>query len=111
MKVKHSINLSKATTFIFILALMVAYQNFSLVTWVYLSLHGTYGILWLLKDRIYPDKQWEQEVPVVQGIIIFGIVCLYWVAPHKTEVRRKKEEGRRKILRCLSCKLLIYQLQ
>ncbi|GGA36868.1 isoprenylcysteine carboxylmethyltransferase family protein [Okeania sp. KiyG1] len=82
MKVKHPINLSKATTFIFILALMIAYQNFSLVAWVYLSLHGTYGILWLLKDRIYPDKQWEQEVPFVQGIIIFGIVSLYWIAPY-----------------------------
>ncbi|NES92131.1 MAG: steroid 5-alpha reductase, partial [Okeania sp. SIO2B9] len=44
MKVKHPINLSKATTFIFILTLMIAYQNFSLVAWVYLSLHGTYGI-------------------------------------------------------------------
>ncbi|NEP39608.1 MAG: DUF1295 domain-containing protein [Okeania sp. SIO2G4] len=82
MKVKHPINLSKATTFIFILTLMIAYQNFSLVAWVYLSLHGTYGILWLLKDRIYPDKQWEQEVPFLQGIIIFGIVCLYWIAPY-----------------------------
>lgn len=81
MKVKHPINFHKATTFIFVLALMVAYQNFSLVAWVYLALHGTYGILWLLKDRIYPDKQWEEEIPLAQGIIMFIILGLYWVAP------------------------------
>ncbi|MGD1808519.1 methyltransferase family protein [Dapis sp. BLCC M126] len=82
MKVKHPINLSKATTFIFVSALMVVYQNSTLGAWVYLALHGTYGILWLLKDRIYPDKQWEQEIPLGIGIIIFGLVSLYWVAPY-----------------------------
>ena len=82
MKIKHSINLHKATTFIFIFVLMIAYQNFTLDPWVYLALHGTYGILWLLKDRIYPDKQWEEEIPILQGIIVFVVVCLYWVAPY-----------------------------
>ncbi|NES03460.1 MAG: DUF1295 domain-containing protein [Okeania sp. SIO2F4] len=82
MKIKHPINLHKATTFIFILALMVAYQNFTLGPWVYLALHGIYGILWLLKDRIYPDKQWEEEIPVAQGIVMFVIIGLYWVAPY-----------------------------
>lgn len=81
MKVKHSINLHKALTFIFVLALMVIYQNFTIGAWVYLALHGTYGILWLLKDRIYPDKQWEQEVSPLAGIFTFMLVNLYWVAP------------------------------
>ncbi|MGK7922530.1 MAG: DUF1295 domain-containing protein [Trichodesmium sp.] len=81
MKIKYPINLHKATTFIFILALMIAYQNFSLGAWVYLALHGTYGILWLLKDRIYPDKQWEQEISLGLGIITFFFISLYWVAP------------------------------
>ncbi|MEG4069408.1 DUF1295 domain-containing protein [Microcoleus sp. Pol11C2] len=49
--------------------------------WVYLALHGTYGLLWLLKDQIYPDKQWEQEISVGMGIFGFVLVSLYWVAP------------------------------
>jgi hypothetical protein len=57
MKVKHPINLSKGTTFLFVLGLMVIYQNFSLGCWVYLALHGIYGVLWLLKDRLFRDKQ------------------------------------------------------
>jgi len=81
MKLKHIINLHKATTFIFVLGLMLAYQNFTLGPWVYLALHGTYGFLWLLKDRLYPDKQWEQEVPLWTGLVSFGAISLYWVAP------------------------------
>lgn len=81
MKVKHAINLSKGLTFFFILGLMFAYRNFSLGPWVYLALHGAYGLIWLLKDRLFPDKKWEQEVPLLQGIFAFLIVNLYWVAP------------------------------
>ena len=81
MKIKHFLNLHKGTTFILVLGLMLAYNNFTIGAWVYLALHGTYGLLWLLKDRIYPDKQWEQEVSLVNGIVVFGIVGLYWIAP------------------------------
>ena len=81
MKTKHPINLHKALTFIFVLALMVIYENFTIGAWVYLALHGTYGILWLLKDRIYPDKQWEQEISFIVGISSFFFINLYWVAP------------------------------
>ncbi len=81
MKVKYIINLHKGTTFIFVLGLMVAYHNFTLGPWVYLALHGTYGFLWLLKDQLYPDKQWEQEIPLWTGLVGFAVVSLYWVAP------------------------------
>ncbi|MDJ0509491.1 MAG: DUF1295 domain-containing protein [Crocosphaera sp.] len=81
MKIKHPINLHKALTLFAILGLMTFYQNFSVTAWVYLSLHGSYGILWLFKDRIYPDKSWEEEIPVMMGIVTFGLLMLYWVAP------------------------------
>lgn len=81
MKIKHAIDLHKALTFPFILGLMFFYDNFTIGPWVYLALHGTYGILWLLKSKIYPDKQWEEEIPITTGIGTFLIVGLYWVAP------------------------------
>jgi len=81
MKVKHIINLHKGSTFLVVLGLMVAYQNFTIAPWIYLALHGTYGIMWLFKDRIYPDKQWEEEIPIAMGIGTFLILGLYWVAP------------------------------
>ena len=81
MKIKHAINLHKGLTFLFVLGLMVAYQNFTIGPWVYLALHGSYGFMWLLKDRIYPDKQWEEEMPIAMGAIVFLLLGLYWVAP------------------------------
>jgi steroid 5-alpha reductase family enzyme len=81
MKVKHPINFHKGLTFAIVLGLMVLYQNFTLGAWVYLALHGTYGFLWLIKDSIFPDKQWEQELHTFMGIITFLLLGLYWVAP------------------------------
>ncbi|HEY9605405.1 MAG TPA: DUF1295 domain-containing protein [Allocoleopsis sp.] len=81
MKANHVINLHKGLTFLVVLGLMFAYQNFTLGPWVYLSLHGTYGFLWLLKDRLYPDKKWQQELTPLQGIFAFMLANLYWVAP------------------------------
>lgn len=81
MKIKHAINLHKGLTFIFIIGLMAIYQNFSIAPCIYLALHGSYGIMWLFKDSFYPDKQWEQEIPLGMGIFTFIILGLYWVAP------------------------------
>ncbi len=81
MKIKHIINLHKGFTFFVILGLMFLYQNFTIAPWVYLALHGTYGFLWLLKDKIYPDAQWEQQIPLWLSPIVFLVIGLYWVAP------------------------------
>lgn len=81
MKIKHSINLHKAFTFLFVLILMVIYQNFTIGAWVYLALHGSYGLLWLIKDSLYPDKQWEREISIGMGIFTFLMLGLYWIAP------------------------------
>ncbi|HEY9749705.1 MAG TPA: DUF1295 domain-containing protein [Allocoleopsis sp.] len=81
MKAKHAINLQKGLTGFVVIGLMWAYQNFTIGPWVYLALHGTYGLLWLLKDRLFPDKQWEQKISVGQGIFVGIILVLYWVAP------------------------------
>jgi protein-S-isoprenylcysteine O-methyltransferase Ste14 len=81
MKAKHAINLQKGLTAFVVIGLMWAYHNFTIGPWIYLALHGTYGLLWLLKDRLFPDKQWEQEISVGQGILVGVILISYWVAP------------------------------
>ncbi len=50
------INLNKGLTFFYILTLMYIHNNFSLGCVLYLSLHGSYGFLWLLKDFTFPDR-------------------------------------------------------
>ena len=81
MKIKYAINLHKFATSAVVLGLMAVYQNFTLAPWIYLALHGTYGIMWLIKDSLYPDRQWEQEVSLGTGLVVFVFLISYWVAP------------------------------
>ncbi|MFZ9980504.1 MAG: DUF1295 domain-containing protein [Cyclobacteriaceae bacterium] len=81
MKLKHIVNLHKGATAFVVVALMFMYGNFSIGAWLYLGLHGTYGVLWLMKDRIFPDRQWEKEVSVGYAVFAFCALLLYWVAP------------------------------
>ena len=82
MKQKHFIDFHKGITFIYILALINYYDASSNITiWIYLGLHGTYGILWVLKSLIFPDKSWEQKTNLMYGFIILFGLSLYWISP------------------------------
>ena len=62
MKLNQIINLHKGLTPFVVLGLMAFYKNFSTPAWIYLSLHGTYGILWLLKEKLFPDPYFKDEM-------------------------------------------------
>lgn len=81
MKLKHPINLHKGATAFFVIALMIYYKNFSVGAWVYLALHGSYGFMWLFKDRVFPDVQWEQQVSIPYAVLVFCALGLYWIPP------------------------------
>jgi len=76
---KYYINLNKGSTVLVLLLMMFFYHQWNNSTsWVYLSLHGTYGILWVLKSKIFPDKAWERKVSIIYGLISFFALVLYW---------------------------------
>lgn len=81
MKLKYPINLHKGLTFLVVIILMNVYNNYSIAAYLYLALHGSYGLMWLLKDQLYPDKQWEQSVSISYAIFVFIVLALYWIAP------------------------------
>ena len=81
MKLNQIINLHKGLTIFVVLSLMYFYNNFSISSWVYLSLHGTYGILWLLKEKIFPDPYFKDEINYPTAILGFILLGSYWVAP------------------------------
>ena len=78
---KYAINLHKGATAFFVTALMFYFHNFSVAAFVYLALHGSYGFLWLLKDQLFPDKQWEEQVSIPYALLAFSALGLYWIAP------------------------------
>jgi len=83
LKLKHVINFQKGGTFFYVLSLMYHFKNFNKTAYLYLSLHGTYGLIWLLKDLVIPDKGWERKSTILSSIASFLLVLgPYWVSPY-----------------------------
>ena len=81
MKLNQIINLHKGLTPLVVIGLMSYYNNFSLPAWIYLSLHGTYGFLWLLKEKIFPDPYFKEDINILTSITGFIFLGSYWIAP------------------------------
>jgi len=82
MKQKHFIDANKAVTGLVVLLMMAVYKQWDNPTaWIYLALHGSYGLLWVTKSQVFPDKQWEQPAPFWYGLVIYFGLGTYWVAP------------------------------
>ena len=81
MKLNQIINLHKGLTVFVVAGLMMFYKNYSIAAWVYLSLHGTYGILWLLKEKIFPDPYFKEKINLITSITGFIFLGSYWIAP------------------------------
>jgi len=81
MKLNQLINLHKGSTFFVVAGLMIFFKNYSIAAWVYLSLHGTYGVLWLLKEKIFPDPYFKEKINLITSITGFIFLGTYWIAP------------------------------
>lgn len=80
LKFAWVINFQKGGTFFFVGVLMWLYNNTSPAAWVYLALHGSYGLCWILKDVTFPDANWQSRVTLGGAVMSFvGGLGLYWV--------------------------------
>ena len=83
LKQKYFIDSHKGITPLFIIFLITLYDQWSnMDAMLYLALHGTYGLLWITKSYIYPDKQWESRTPLWYGLFIWFGLSLYWISPY-----------------------------
>ena len=79
------VNLNKGTMMIYIFSLMLYYDNFSLGAWIYLALHGNYGLIWYIKDRTFPDPGFNREATAISFLIPLPTVLIpyyfigYWM--------------------------------
>ena len=82
MKQKHFIDIHKGATAPFVLLLMYLLNQWDNTTaWIYLALHGSYGLMWILKSKIFPDNSWEQTCSIWYGLYIWSGLSLYWISP------------------------------
>jgi len=77
------INLHKALVIPVVLLMMAIYGNWSVEAFVYLSLHGTYSLLWLAKQTLYPDRRFAERQPLWIGFLfVFVPLAGYYMAPY-----------------------------
>lgn len=94
LRQRHFIDSHKCSNAVAILVLMAVYDAWQNPTaWVYLALHGTYGLLWTTKSLTFPDKQWEKPTSVAYGLLIWLTLSLYWVAPWMITSRNLQAPG------------------
>ncbi|RYF09265.1 MAG: DUF1295 domain-containing protein [Deltaproteobacteria bacterium] len=81
-RMRHFIDLNKGATMPCVLLLMALYGAWgNPVIWLYGAEHGLYGLLWVCKTQLFPDRQFEQPVTFFGGLQIWVVLCLYWVTP------------------------------
>ena len=82
MKQKHFIDIHKGATAPVVFFLILYFHQWENTTaWVYLALHGSYGVMWVLKSKIFPDTTWEATCSIGYGLYIWGGLTLYWISP------------------------------
>ena len=79
IKFNWIINAQKTGTIFIMFLLMLYYNNFSTGAWLYLSLHGTYGLVWFLKDIVYPDKSFQVYLTAVPALLVSLFLLSYWL--------------------------------
>ena len=82
LRVKHAINAHKLCCPLFVIGVMCWYQTRALHAYIYLAMHGVYGLTWLLKDATFPDSAWEHPATPSSFVALFLLMALFWIAPY-----------------------------
>ena len=85
LKLATIINIQKAGSLPFFALLIWVYSGrtaaaTSTAAWIYLALHGGYGINWLIKDLLFPDAKWQHRSTILAGLFGSAGLALYWLA-------------------------------
>lgn len=81
-QVRHFINAHKILTPLVVIGLMIHYNFWGTLAWVYLALHGTYCLLWMIKESTFRDRRFEESIhPIAGFIFVFCALGAYWAAP------------------------------
>jgi steroid 5-alpha reductase family enzyme len=82
LRERHVIDTFKGLTGPFVLGTMaVTGRTASASLWVYLAIHGIYGVLWVMKSRVFGDKNWERELTPKRFVMLVSGLSAYWAAP------------------------------
>lgn len=103
IKAAHLANIFKGSTFIYLLILMIYYENYSLMAISYLFMHGSYGFLWIYKYFAFPDKSFEQYMTLSSAIGGSILLSLYNYIDYLAISINKEEQNNCSMSRILIC--------
>jgi len=79
-KLAWVINFQKAGTIPLLVFFVTWYHNTSTAAWIYLAMHGSNGLVWIIKDLTFPDPSWQRRITIGGGINTFvSVLSSYWV--------------------------------
>jgi len=81
IKLRYIIEFHKAMTAFVILSLMNHYKNYSLGSFLYLTLHAIYGVVWILKGFAFPEDSLHKRVGFFRAMVNFFALSAYWILP------------------------------
>ncbi len=92
------INAQKCGTLPFMLGLMTYFDNWSSTAQTYAALHGSYGIIWYLKDQFFRDGKFDKYLTPVSFVNTALFLVAYWVAPVLVVAKRLEVSDSRKAI-------------
>ena len=74
IKMKWYVDLQKGGMPFYLLGLMLYFDNWSIGMWTYFVLHGSYGIIWVVKGMIFPDGSFEVYQSITAALSAWATV-------------------------------------
>jgi hypothetical protein len=79
LQARQVINLCKAGTIVVMGTLLIMTKSTNeLGPCVYTALHGSYGMVWYLKDMVMPDPNWNVYTTIPSSLLLLLGLVLYW---------------------------------
>ncbi len=79
---RHIIDAFKGLTAPFVLLVMFWTQSMERYdAWIYLATHGSYGLVWVVKSRVFGDRNWERPLVPFRALLLVTGLGGYWAAP------------------------------
>ncbi len=80
LKFAWVIDFQKAGAFVLYGFLLWYYHQQSTAAWVYVAMHGSYGLIWIIKDLAFPDQSWQRKITIGGAVNAFLFVLgWYWL--------------------------------
>ncbi|RUS15086.1 hypothetical protein BC937DRAFT_92917 [Endogone sp. FLAS-F59071] len=83
IRVRHAVNLSKFLSLVVPLYFVYRFNAWENMTaCLYVAMHGTYGVWWLVKNSIFPDRRWDAFCPLWYFCVVNVMLWSYFAIPY-----------------------------